>query len=150
MPGSRAGKRLLSGRVSSDTPGHKPWKILQSLAGYVTTLPMPNCFRGFCTTTRESLGDFHSPRGHVQQSDKSWPCLWDMTGAMQGIPFVHHKRFTCIFLRGKCAPRECLGECSLALKERAAFEETWVTLYSPRARHPWRILSRSSHAPPGR
>lgn len=30
------------------------------------------------------------------------------------------------FPAGKCAPRECLGECTLPPKERAAFKEIWV------------------------
>lgn len=87
-------------------------RVSSNIAGCATTLAIPSCFREFYTTNQESLGDFYSPRGHAQQNDKSWPCLLDVTGSMQGISFVHHKRFTCIFLQGDVLPGSAWGNAT--------------------------------------
>lgn len=154
---------------AGDTPGHKPRKhgqpgshtslvdfschvLAGNIAGCATTLSIPSCFREFYTTNQESLGDFYSPRGHVQQNDKSWPCLLDVTGSMQGISFVRHKRFTCIFLQGNVLPGSAWGN-AICLQRRGLHlkRSGWSALHRGSGTASC-MLRRSSHAlvsPPG-
>lgn len=121
--------------------------VFQNLAGCTTTLSVPNCFKELHTTNhRRALETCTAPGA---------TCSKNIKLAMSvGHDRIHAEHFLRApqevhlhFPAEKCGPRECLGECYLPPKERAAFRQIWVMLHSTRAWHTaCCILTRSSCA----